>query len=137
MEILFIWLLCGIISAIIASGKGRSGIGWFFGGILLGPLGIIIVAVLPKIKSEVEEKQIRSGEYKKCPQCAELIKKEAKICRFCGNKFKDIGNNKNEKEEVRYEKCPKCETYQPITIDICPNCGQNLKYRKLKEEDNK
>lgn len=31
---------------IIANSKGRSAIGWFFGGLFLGGLGLIIVACL-------------------------------------------------------------------------------------------
>ena len=91
-----IWLICGIASAAIASGKGQSGFAWFFGGLLLGPLGLIIVALLPKIQSEVERRELETGEYKKCPQCAELVKREAKICRFCGYDF-----TKEEHHEVK------------------------------------
>ena len=35
-----------IICPIIAHNKGRSAFGWFFGGLLLGGIGIIIVACL-------------------------------------------------------------------------------------------
>lgn len=35
-----------IICPIIAHSKGRSAFGWFFGGFLLGGIGIIIVACL-------------------------------------------------------------------------------------------
>ena len=35
-----------ILCPIIAHGKGRSAIGWFFGGLFLGAIGLIIVACL-------------------------------------------------------------------------------------------
>ena len=35
-----------IACPIIAHGKGRSAVGWFFGGLLLGGIGLIIVACL-------------------------------------------------------------------------------------------
>lgn len=35
-----------ILCPIIAHGKGRSAIGWFFGGLFLGGIGLIIVACL-------------------------------------------------------------------------------------------
>ena len=37
-----------IACPIIASKKGRSGVGWFFGGLLLGGIGLIIIACLPE-----------------------------------------------------------------------------------------
>ncbi len=49
---LIIFLITGAIAAAIASVKGRSVIGWFFGGLLLGLIGIIIVAVLPNLKEQ-------------------------------------------------------------------------------------
>ena len=35
-----------ILCPIIAHGKGRSAVGWFFGGLFLGGIGLIIVSCL-------------------------------------------------------------------------------------------
>ena len=50
--ILVIYLICGAVAAMLASQKGRSAVGWFFGGLFLGIVGIVIVAVLPDLKAE-------------------------------------------------------------------------------------
>lgn len=49
---LVIVVICGIAAAAIASHKGRSAVGWFWGGFFLGVIGIIIVAVLSNKKEE-------------------------------------------------------------------------------------
>ncbi|MEZ4649490.1 MAG: hypothetical protein R3E97_12050 [Candidatus Eisenbacteria bacterium] len=43
-----LWLAAGILGAWIATTKGRSGCGWFLACALLGPLGLVIAAVIPK-----------------------------------------------------------------------------------------
>ena len=55
MEISPVIVVLGIINTvismiacpIIAGNKNRSVVGWFFGGLLLGLIGLIIVACLP------------------------------------------------------------------------------------------
>lgn len=38
-------------------------------------------------EATTEKNKIELGEMKRCPECAELVRKEARICRFCGYEF--------------------------------------------------
>ncbi len=89
MEYVAIWLSFGLVAAIIASSKGRSVGGWFFLGLLLGPFSLV-VGFLPSISSVSESRAQRigeSGDYKKCPFCAEVVRREAIKCKHCGSEI--------------------------------------------------
>jgi len=84
METVVIWFILCICVGAYANGKGRSGIGFFFLSFFLSPLiGFIIALISKSNEKEIEEKTILSGERKKCPYCAELVKIEATVCKHC------------------------------------------------------
>jgi hypothetical protein len=41
------WVVCGILGAWIATSKGRGGCFWFAVCWCLGPIGLVLAAVLP------------------------------------------------------------------------------------------
>jgi hypothetical protein len=55
-------VVCGAVSALIASSKGRNVVGWFFVGFLAGLIGIIIVAVLPNVKTQRADREYADRE---------------------------------------------------------------------------
>ena len=49
---LIVWIVCGTITAAIASAKGRNVAGWFFVGFFGGIIGIIVGACMSNLKYE-------------------------------------------------------------------------------------
>ncbi len=100
MEIIVPWILCGVISAVVASNKGRDGCGWFAIGLLIGPFRFLLALVVSKNQNAVESEAIHRGEMKKCPYCAELVKSEAVKCRYCGEGLLTPPDDDSEVREI-------------------------------------
>jgi len=72
MEILTLLWFPSILACIaIAQRKRQSLIGAFLLGVVAGPLGVLIALA---VKGDA-----------KCSRCAEVVKREAKVCKHCGS----------------------------------------------------
>ena len=117
LSIILFWLVGCFVAAAIAGNKGRSEVGFFFIAALLSPLlGILIALVAKPDVRKLEQQQLRSGKTKKCPYCAELVKREANVCKHCGRGVQEI-------------QCPKCKASLfraegPVgALSSCSQCG--------------
>jgi heme/copper-type cytochrome/quinol oxidase subunit 4 len=87
LVVVILSILLGSIPAAIALTKGRSFARWWLYGAALFVVALPHSLIISKNTEKIERKRLASGEWKKCPFCAEFIKAEAKVCRFCGRDF--------------------------------------------------
>lgn len=123
MEWVIIWLICAGGAAAIASAKGRNALGWFFGGFLLGPLGLLIVGFMPSVSAEnapdgAQGVSAGSSLYRACPYCAENILAAAKLCKHCKSAVEPLAVA----SENPSCSCPMCHDRGGATA--CPSCGR-------------
>lgn len=83
MEILlFVWIGSAVLCWIVANSKARFAGVWFLLGLIFGPLSLIAVAVMPSVEADKTAPSPKT--HVKCPDCRELVIKDARKCKHCG-----------------------------------------------------
>ena len=103
---LFMAFICGGTASVIAKNKGRSEFGWGLSAFIIGPFSLLVI-ILPPIAN--------GKTTKNCPFCSEVIKYNAKICKYCNSQLETIAQ-------------------KPISnkVNACPKCGNtDLRYTIL------
>ena len=82
MELIFFWLILGIVVALIANSKGRNPGLWFLYGFLIWPVALVHVLLAGRA-GEAESSNPAVEARVPCPFCAELVKPQARVCPHC------------------------------------------------------
>lgn len=89
MEFAFGWLIFAALIGVLASSRGRSGFGWFLLSLLISPLIAMIVVLILQRKNAGPygsgEAAPTAGTHVRCPDCRELVRRDARKCKHCGS----------------------------------------------------
>jgi hypothetical protein len=130
MLFFILWIALCFVAGTIAGKKGRSSVGYFFLAFFLSPLiGIIVALAVSADAKNVERQQIETGDNKKCPFCAEIIKSEAKVCRYCGRDLPVENSVKASSLDERFNAWLKAQS-PPV---VNPTPAQRAEYRQAFE----
>ncbi len=100
MEVLLIAAVIGVIPGWIAQSKGRSFAAWWIFGSLLFIVALpMAIALKPETDAPgftkpgqiLDTARAQAGSGRRCPFCAEFIRPEALVCRFCGRDLPEAG----------------------------------------------
>tara|TARA_R110000851_G_scaffold333531_1_gene514857 strand:+ start:38719 stop:39015 length:297 start_codon:yes stop_codon:yes gene_type:complete len=97
MEFVGVYLIICIVIGVWAGSWGRNGFLWFLLALIISPLisGIILlIAGSSTPRSQrgiiINGEKITPNTHVICPDCAEYVKKEARVCKHCGTKLKPM-----------------------------------------------
>ena len=127
MTVFIIWVLLSVAAGVYAANKGRSGMGCFFLSLFLSPLVGFVVALAMRPQ---ERKIAQARGMKQCPDCAEFVQPDAKICRFCRHEFSETPSETPRMTEGC--ECPKCGSKSTVMVEelagadrwVCNSCGR-------------
>jgi membrane protein implicated in regulation of membrane protease activity len=80
-------LFLSLIPAAIARQKGYSFWRWWVFGILFFIIALPWAILMKKNYRGLEDQAIESGEYRRCRECGEIVRANAKRCKHCGAQY--------------------------------------------------
>ena len=86
MVIFLCWIIGAVLVGKYSSHKGLSGILFFAISLFASPLVGVLLAL---VATPDREKAAKRAGMRKCPECAEYVKQEARICRYRRRRFSD------------------------------------------------
>jgi hypothetical protein len=105
--------LLGLIPAKIAWNKGQQSFAaWWLLGAALFIIALPLALLIRPDEQALERRRLAEG-MKKCPYCAEFVKKEATVCKHCGRNLSATATK------------PVAQPSGDIHFN-CPRCGQSL-----------
>jgi len=84
--ILVLWILIGLIPAYLARRKGKSLVIWWIYGSLLFIVALPHALLMKENSAGVAQRNREAG-LKRCPKCAEWVRHDASVCRYCRHTF--------------------------------------------------
>lgn len=90
MEIVIGWVVFAGLVGIAAASRGRSGFGWFLLSCIISPLiAILVLIAMPQLNANTPPagpglEAATPDTHVRCPDCRELVRKDARKCRHCG-----------------------------------------------------
>ncbi len=93
MVFLLMAICIGVIPAFVAQSKGRNFLAWWVYGAALFIIALPHSLLIKADMKQIEREQLQSGNARKCPFCAEIIKIEARVCRFCSRDLPHVSGD--------------------------------------------
>ena len=117
MGYVIFFVIMAVIVAMVANSKGRSGMAWFFYGLLIWPIALVHALLLKPVSAQPKGEstyQENPDGPRRCPspECGKIVHGLGDVCPYCNAPM----------DGVTQFPCPKCGEMVLTHLPVCPSC---------------